>query len=173
MRGYAAIGCNNTKSPENMGSILRAAGCYKAAMVAFSGPRPARLKLNKWITDPQKNYRHIPTLWPNDLHEIIPCDCVPIAVDLTDDAISIIDYKHPERAFYIFGAEDMTLGSETTSWCRETIYIPTNRCMNLAATVKLMVFIQSTSDRRSNISASPVEMKRPCCIIVLSIFYFS
>lgn len=140
MRGFAAIGCDNPKTPANMGSVLRAAGCYQAALVAFSGPRPAKLRANKCVTDPQKIYRHIPTLWPADLHDIIPHDCVPVAVDLLEGATSLFDYKHPERAFYIFGAEDATLGKRITSWCRDTVYVPTANCMNLAATVNVVLY---------------------------------
>lgn len=140
MMGYAAIGLDNPKSPVNMGSVLRAAGCYDAALVAFAGPRPARLRLNKCVTDTQKIYRRIPTLWTGDLRDVIPHDCVPVAVDLIDGAKSLVDYKHPERAFYIFGAEDATLGTRITSWCRDTIYVPTNLCMNLAASVNVVLY---------------------------------
>lgn len=31
-RGYAAIGLHMPKTPSNVGSVLRAAGCYGAAM---------------------------------------------------------------------------------------------------------------------------------------------
>jgi len=140
MRGYAAIGCDNPKTPANMGSVLRAAGCYQAALVAFAGARPARLRANKCMTDTQKAYRHIPTLWCENLKDIIPVDCVPVAVDLIDGARSLIEYTHPERAFYIFGPEDGTLGKRITEFCRDVIYIPTNHCMNLAATVNVILY---------------------------------
>ena len=139
-RGYAAIGLDNPKTPANMGSVLRAAGCYDAAMVAFAGPRPARLRMNKAVTDTHKIYRRIPTLWPGDLKDVVPHDCVPVAIDLIDGAQSLVDYKHPERAFYIFGAEDATLGDRITSWCRDTVYVPTNLCMNLAACVNVVLY---------------------------------
>lgn len=151
-RGFAAIGCDNPKTPANMGSVLRAAGCYGASMVAFAGPRPARLKINKCVTDTQKAFRHIPTLWPEDLHDIIPHDCVPVAVDLIEGAKSLTDYVHPERAFYIFGAEDATLENRITSWCRDTIYVPTNYCMNLAATVNVVLYDRMSKQQRNKAS---------------------
>lgn len=140
MRGYAAIGCDNPKTPANMGSVLRAAGCYEAGLVVFAGPRPNKLRIHKAVTDTQKAFRHIPTLWVDDLHSVIPQDCVPIAIDLIDGAKSLTEYKHPERAFYIFGAEDATLGKRITDWCRDTIYVPTHFCMNLAATVNVVLY---------------------------------
>jgi len=139
-RGYAAIGLDNPKTPANIGSVLRAAGCYQSSLVALAGERPNRLKMAKCMTDTQKAYRHIPTIWCDDLHEIIPVDCVPVAVDLIDGAKSLVDYVHPERAFYVFGAEDATLGRKITSWCRDIIYVPTNHCMNLAASVNVVLY---------------------------------
>lgn len=138
MRGYTCIGLISPKTPSNIGSVLRAAGCYDAAMVAVTGQRFK--KSSKFITDTQKRYKHIPFLQVDDIKSIIPYDCVPIAVDFTEDAKSISIFKHPERAFYIFGPEDSTLGKSTTSWCRETIYIPTNGCMNLAACVNVILY---------------------------------
>lgn len=57
-----------------------------------------------------------------------------------DDATSILEYEHPKQAFYIFGPEDGTLGKNTLNWCRDKIYIPTKQCMNLAATVHVVLY---------------------------------
>jgi len=141
MRGYAAVGLDNPKTPVNIGSVLRAGGCYGVSMVALAGSRPKKLRqIGKCATDTQKAYRHMPTLWVDDLRSVIPVDCVPVAVDLVEGAKSLVDYKHPERAFYIFGAEDATLGTRVTEWCRDVVYVPTARCMNLAACVNVVLY---------------------------------
>ena len=137
-RGFCCIGLDNPKTPANVGSIMRAAGCYSAASVFYSGNRYQKAK--QFITDPQKNYRHIPLTWIDNLHDAIPFDCVPVAIDLIDGAQSLVEYEHPERAFYIFGAEDNTLGRRITSWCRDVVYVPTNGCMNLAAAVNVVLY---------------------------------
>lgn len=137
-RGYCCIGLDNPKTPANVGSIMRAAGCYGASSVFWTGRRFKGSK--SFITDPQKNYRHIPLIRTEDLHNVIPIDCVPVAIDLIDGAQSLVEYKHPERAFYIFGAEDNTLGKRITEWCRDIIYVPTNGCMNLAAAVNVVLY---------------------------------
>lgn len=134
-RGYAAIGLHQPKTPVNVGAALRAAGCYGAAMVATSGRRYSRAP-----TDTMKIYRHLPLIQCDDLHCVIPFDCVPVAVDLIPGAVSLKDYKHPERAFYVFGPEDGTLGREILAWCRDVVYVPTNGCMNLAATVNVVLY---------------------------------
>lgn len=135
MRGYAAIGLDNPKTSVNVGSALRAAGVYGAAFVAASGRR-----YGSGPTDTMKHYRHLPLLRPNDLFDLLPYDCVPVAVDLIDGAIPLNEYQHPERAYYIFGAEDATLGERVLSKCRDVIFIPTNGCMNLAATVNVVLY---------------------------------
>jgi tRNA(Leu) C34 or U34 (ribose-2'-O)-methylase TrmL len=104
-------------------------------MVAMTGWRYKGAR-----TDPQKGYRHIPLMHFDDLKDAIPYDCVPVAVDLLDGARSMQTYTHPERAFYIFGPEDGTLGRAVTEWCRDVIYIPTAHCMNLAATVNVVLY---------------------------------
>lgn len=135
MRGYAAIGLHMPKTPANVGSVLRAAHCYGAAMVAKTGQR-----YHGAPTDPQKGYRHIPLVQCDDLHAVIPFDCVPVAVEFIQTARSLTDYSHPERAFYVFGPEDGSLGPTITNWCRDVIYVPTDYCMNLAATVNVVLY---------------------------------
>lgn len=135
MRGYTAIGLHMPKTNANIGSAIRAAGCYGASMIALTGRRYGNAP-----TDPQKQYRHIPLIQTDDLHSIIPYDCVPVAIDLLEGAQPLHTYVHPERAFYIFGPEDGTLGKLVTDWCRDKVYIPTKFCMNLAATVNVVLY---------------------------------
>ena len=147
-RGYACVGLFSPKNPVNVGAALRAAGVYGASLVAMSGKRfPV-----SFATDTMKAYRHMPFLRVESLHEIVPYDCVPVAVDLVDGARPLTSYIHPERAFYIFGPEDGTLGRAVTEWCRDTVYVPTTGCMNLAATVNVVLYDRM---QKSNNSTPP------------------
>lgn len=147
MRGFAAIGLVNPKYRENVGSVLRAAGCYGAALVAIAGNRPD-MYMGRICTDTQKTFRHIPTLRVADVFDAIPYDCIPIAVDLLPHAKSLFDFRHPERAFYIFGPEDGTLGSAITARCEYTVQVPTRYCMNLAATVNVVLYDRAAKQAR-------------------------
>lgn len=145
--GFASIGLMRPKYPENVGSVLRAAFCYGVAMVAIQGDRTAVRSL----TDTTKAWRHVPVLRGPDLHAIIPFDAVPVAVDLVDDAVDLPNFKHPKRAFYVFGPEDGTLGKSVLDWCPHRVMIPTRVCMNLAATVNVVLYdrmAKSASERR-------------------------
>ena len=133
--GFCCVGLDNPKTAANVGAVLRAAGCFAVKMVAVSGRRYQHSS-----ADARKAYRDLPFLQIRDLREAIPYDCIPVAVDLVAGAVSLVEYQHPERAFYIFGAEDATLGSRITSWCRDTIYVPTQAPLNLAATVNIVLY---------------------------------
>lgn len=138
MRGYVCIALNNPKCGANVGGVLRAAGVYGAALVVVAGPRFKTLK--KFPTDTMKAWKHIPTVEVDDVFDALPHDCIPIAVDLLPDARPLPQYRHPERAFYIFGAEDATLGKNITDKCRDKIMVPTRFSMNLAATVNVILY---------------------------------
>ncbi len=139
-RGFAAIGLHRPKNGLNVGGVLRAAQCYGAAMVAISGERFEANRVIDSRANILRTERHIPVLRGDDLRDVIPFGCVPVAVDLVDDAIELQNYQHPQRAFYIFGPEDGTLGIKVLSWCRDRVMIPTHNCMNLAATVNVVLY---------------------------------
>lgn len=141
---YFAVGLYNPKTPENVGGVLRAMHIYGGAMIAKTGQR-----YRKHPTDAIKSYRHIPLIQVEDLKEVIPFQCVPVAVELLENATSLITYKHPKRAFYIFGPEDGSLGEKVTSWCKDIIYIPTKFCMNLAATVNVVLYDRLAKSMRT------------------------
>lgn len=145
MSGFAAVGLHNPKNPANVGSALRAAGCYEAAMVAMSGARFKRAS-----TDTMSAWRHFPLIETTDLRLVIPFDCVPVAIDLVPGARSLTTYTHPDRAFYVFGPEDGTLDKTVLSWCRDVVYVPTSACMNLAACVNVVLYDRMAKDFRAN-----------------------
>lgn len=135
-RGYSAIGLDNPKSIENVGGALRAAAIYGSSLVVSSKQRWRKAK-----TDTMKAYKKLPFIsGVEDLHDYIPYDCVPVAIEIIEGAIPLTDFAHPERAFYIFGAEDATLGKRVADYCRHVVYVPTNGCMNLAATVNVVLY---------------------------------
>lgn len=136
MGGFTSIGLLRPKHLENVGSVLRAAYCYDVALVAIQGDRtPVRSHL-----DTQRAWRHIPVVRGDDLRSLIPFDAVPIAVDLVEGATPLPSFQHPQRAFYVFGPEDGTLGKSVLDWCKHRVVVPTRSCMNLAATVNVILY---------------------------------
>ena len=135
MRGYSAIGIVNSKTEANVGGAMRAAACYGASTVIVEG---ARYKPN--AADVTKAWRHIPLFHVDDLWKMMPYDCVPVAIEFIKDARPLPSFTHPERAFYIFGPEDGNIPDRILSRCKNVVMIPTQRCMNLASTVNVVLY---------------------------------
>jgi tRNA(Leu) C34 or U34 (ribose-2'-O)-methylase TrmL len=142
MTGYSAIGLHMPKNPINVGAVMRAAGCFGASMVAISGRRFKRVP-----SDVHATWKRIPVLSVDDLHTVIPYDCVPVAVDLVDDAVALESFVHPKRAFYVFGGEDLTLGDRVLSWCKHRVKISAG-CMNLAMSVNVVLYDRNAKEMR-------------------------
>lgn len=136
--GYCGIGLVNPKSPENVGAVMRAAGCYGADEVYYTGSRFELAR--RFATDTKQMVEKIPLLGVDDLLAFVPPGCTPVLVDLIEGATSLPDYVHPERAFYIFGPEDGTLDPARFAEVKEVIYVPTRGCMNLAASVNVILY---------------------------------
>lgn len=137
-RRYSCIGLVNPKSPDNVGAVMRAAGCYRVNSVFYTGKRFARTQ--PFATDTKSVHQDIPLIGIDDLQSIIPLGCTPVAVELVEGAKSLTTYTHPDRAIYIFGPEDGSLSKEVLAWCEDVICIPTHGCMNLAATVNVVLY---------------------------------
>lgn len=134
-RGYSAIGLVGIKNPHNYGSVLRAADCFDASMIAIEG-----IRFKRSCQDTTKAWRHIPVVQGEDLFSMVPFSCVPVAIEFVDGAVSLEDFSHPQSAFYIFGPEDGSVPSRIVERCKHVIQIPTRRCLNLAATVNVVLY---------------------------------
>lgn len=133
-RGFAAVGLISQKCPENTGPILRAAHAYSADMVVFQTPR--------WKPDAQNTSKaelHVPTLIGN-LKDLKPIGARVVAVEFIPSAQDLTTYVHPDQAFYVFGPEGGSLDQEVLDWADDVIYVPTQICMNLAATVNVVLY---------------------------------
>ena len=136
------IGLTNPKSPDNVGAVMRAAGCYHANGVFYTGVRfdKAMSRGQKLHTDTKKVSDRIPLTSIKSFQQAIPNGAIPVAIELVEGATSLVDFVHPENAFYIFGPEDKSLEKDVVAWCKHVIYIPTVGCMNLAATVNVVLY---------------------------------
>lgn len=135
MRGFSCVGLHHPQNPRNIGGVMRAAFCFDVRLVAMAGTRQFRC-----FTDTCKTYRHVPVLLCDDLHDLLPADCVPVAVELVDGARDLSSYTHPRSAFYMFGPEDGSLPPEAIARCRDVVRIPSRNCLNLAAAVNVVLY---------------------------------
>lgn len=135
MRGYSAVGIINPKSEPNVGGALRAAHCYDAALVVMQGCRVRRQP-----SDTTKMARHVPLIQVEDIFSVVPEGCSTVAIEFIKDSTPLCGFIHPERAFYIFGPEDGNVPEEIVNRCDHVVFVPTSYCMNLAATVNVVLY---------------------------------
>ncbi len=153
---YASIGLYNPKNCFNVGACLRASGCFGAKMVVATGDRFTK-KGDFRHMDTDNIHKKIPFIHGvTDLKPFVPTGCIPVAIELSKDAVSLVDYEHPDHAFYIFGPEDGSLPEDVTSWCRDKVYVPMDFCANLAATSYIVLY-----DRMAK--ASKKKIVTPTC----------
>ncbi len=121
---------------------MRAAGCFGAAMITVEGKRYSKVP-----TDTMHAVKRVPLLNNEDLLANIPYDCVPIAIEITEDATPLQEFTHPPRGFYIFGPEDGSLPKRITDRCAHVLKIPSG-CLNLAAAVNVVLYDRVAKETR-------------------------
>ena len=132
------IGLVNPKSPTNVGAVLRASGCFGVSSISYSGNRLNRaLPFN---TDTQNNAGNIPLIHKDSVLDELPKDTKIICVELVEGAIPLPSYVHPLSAHYVFGPEDGSISQAIIDQADDVVYIPTVGCLNLAATVNVMLY---------------------------------
>lgn len=71
---------------------------------------------------------------------MLPRGAHVVGVELVEGACPLPAFTHPVNAFYLFGPEDGSLTTAQLNFCDDVVYIPTHGCMNLAATVNVVLY---------------------------------
>ncbi len=102
-KGYFGIGVYKPKTSENIGTLWRSAYQFGASFIftidAIYKSQPS---------DIYKSYRHIPLIQFKNLETFqnsVFYDCQLICVDFGENSVNLKEFKHPQRAIYLLGAE--------------------------------------------------------------------
>ncbi|MDH5473849.1 MAG: TrmH family RNA methyltransferase, partial [Gammaproteobacteria bacterium] len=95
---------------------------------------PDTPKLSRRVGD------EVPLTGINDLFDALTDNMKIVCVEFAEDAIALPGFQHPENAFYVFGPEDGTLTQDVIDRADAVVYVPTVGCMNLAATVNVLLY---------------------------------
>ena len=117
---------------------MRAAGCYQVDDVRYTGERYDRAA--KFQTDTKKVANKIPLTSVESLLDDLPDDLEIVCVELAEGATPLPRFKHPEKALYVFGPEDGSITQQVADRADHVVYVPTVGCMNLAATVNVLLY---------------------------------
>lgn len=143
-RGRApAIALINPRYAHNVGAAVRAASCFGASQVWWTGNRVTideakgqRLPREERM----KGYRDVELFQFDWFFDQFPSDIVPVAVERRQNSENLPDFVHPEKALYVFGPEDGSLEAVHLRHCHRFVIIPTAHCLNLAAAVNVILY---------------------------------
>lgn len=139
-RGYLGVGVYRPKVEANIGSLMRSAFLHAAAFVFTVEKRYV-----EQASDTPRTRRSIPLFHFADMADLMahmPAGATLVGVELHERSRSLPEYGHPERAVYLFGAEDRGLPQEVIDQCESLIQIPTSRpeSMNVASAGAVVLY---------------------------------
>lgn len=131
---FCGIGLINPKNPFNIGSVIRSCGCFNASFLVAQGTRYKDFNADFRNMDVEQARKRIPCfIGVENILNYIPYDCELVAVERCTDAISLPEFSHPRRAFYVFGPEDGAIDDNILQMAKHKISIPSHGSMNLGA----------------------------------------
>lgn len=142
--GAFAIGIDHPKYGVNVGTLLRTAYNFGAALAFTVGRRynPA-----KQPGDTIKAWRRLPVIhfaaW-DDFRIAAPHGWVPVGIEIGREAADLRAYTHPSCAVYILGSEDGGLTNEAAALCRDLVVIPSRLCLNVAVAGAVVMYDRVT-----------------------------
>jgi tRNA G18 (ribose-2'-O)-methylase SpoU len=138
VRGFFGIGVYHPKTEVNIGTLWRTANILGAAFVYTIGPRYRRQS-----SDTLQTPRHVPLYnyeTMEDLRDHLPDACPLVGVELTEAAMDLRDFKHPERACYLLGAEDHGLPPQVMATCHYLVKLRGDHSMNVAVAGSIVLY---------------------------------
>jgi tRNA G18 (ribose-2'-O)-methylase SpoU len=136
MRGYFGIGIEHIKSEVNLGTLWRSAYSLGAAFTFTIGRR-----YTPQCSDTCKSWRHLPHMDYLTIDNLaIPRDCRLVGIEITEGAIPLVSFQHPERCIYLLGAEDHGITESARKRCHEIVYIPSRICLNVSVAGSIVMY---------------------------------
>ena len=159
MRGYFAIGAENISKPMNLGNLIRSAHAFGASFFFTIAPKFAAREVR--LSDTSDAAKHLPLYTYGSVAELaLPRDCALIGVELSDDAVELPSFHHPNAAAYVFGPERGALSPALQARCERLVKIPTKFSLNVGIAGAIVMYDRLISrsrfaDRPANPRAAP------------------
>ena len=138
MRGYFAVGVDGISKPMNLGNLLRIAHAFDAS---FFFSVNAQVKLSDAESDTSHAQGVLPVYDYAKIEEFrLPIGCRLVGVEITDDAVELPRFRHPQRAAYVFGAERKSLSEAMLKRCEFVVKIPTRFSINVGMAGAIVLY---------------------------------
>jgi tRNA G18 (ribose-2'-O)-methylase SpoU len=139
MRGYFGIGAEQISKPMNLGALMRTAHAFGASF--FFTLNAAPKVREAYRADTSRSFEHMPYYPWDTIEEMrLPKGCALVGVELTDDAVELPRFQHPQAAAYVLGRERGSLSPELLACCKHVVKIPTRFCINVGLAGALVMY---------------------------------
>jgi tRNA G18 (ribose-2'-O)-methylase SpoU len=138
LRGYFGVGVEGVSKAMNLGNLVRIAHAFDASFFFNIAPR---LKLADANSDTSRAEGALPFYSFEKTDDFrLPLGCRLVGVEITDDAVELPRFRHPNRAAYIFGAERYSLSPQMLSKCEFVVKIPTRFSINVGMAGAIVLY---------------------------------
>ncbi|MGF1592500.1 MAG: RNA methyltransferase [Kiloniellaceae bacterium] len=147
MRGYFAIGAEGISKPMNLGSLMRSAHAFGASFfftieAAFNAHAVKQ-------SDTSDAAKHLPLYTYASVDDLsLPRGCALVGVELTEDAVELPTFFHPQAAAYVLGRERGSLSPALQARCDHLVKIPTRFCVNVGTAGAIVMYDRLISQGR-------------------------
>ena len=138
MRGYFGVGVDGISKPMNLGNLVRIANAFDASFFFSVAPR---LKLSDAQSDTSRAQGALPFYSFAETADFrLPLGCRLVGVEITEDAVELPRFRHPQRAAYVFGAERFSLSPQMLKACAFVVKIPTRFSINVGMAGAIVLY---------------------------------
>jgi len=138
MRGYFGVGVDGISKPMNLGNVSRIANAFDAS---FFFSVNAQVKLSDAESDTSRAQKAMPYYQFANAEEFrLPAGCKLVAVEITEDAVELPRFHHPQRAAYVFGAERLSLSPGMLARANYVVKIPMKFSINVGMAAAIVLY---------------------------------
>jgi len=136
--GFFGIGIANNHDELNIGSLWRSAYILGAAFIFTIGRKYQHQGsdvTSAWARIPLYHY---PTI--DELKAGLPHSTPLIGIEMSDHAIPLPQYQHPQRAVYLLGNEKNGLSEHQIRECHALVSLPGHFSLNVAVAGSIVIY---------------------------------
>lgn len=139
LRGYFGVGVEGISKAMNLGAVMRTAHAFGASFVFTVNAHPRVADIRK--SDTSNTFDHVPYYaWDRVEEMALPKGCRLVGVELTNDAVDLPTFRHPQAAAYVLGPEKGDLSEAMLERCAFVVKIPTRFCVNVGLAAALTMY---------------------------------